>query len=78
MWLAHTTSRQRRMAPKLSPALRVDPNTLAAHYQRLCLTLHCPFGDLYCASVQRGLSDASITVASFKYGSASDKRSSLR
>ena len=25
VWLAHTTSRQRRMAPKISPALRVDP-----------------------------------------------------
>ena len=25
VWLAHPTSRQRRMAPKISPALRVDP-----------------------------------------------------
>ena len=25
VWLAHTTSRQRRMAPKISPALWVDP-----------------------------------------------------
>ena len=44
------------------------------HCQRPRLTLHCPFGDLYGASVQLGLSDASTTVASFNFGAASDKR----